>query len=162
MIELDYFFAGSYENSGHYQLIQFSVNEAWRLVQDGTLLCSLEKWDGQWQQLSGKALSAELFAGICKMIESQHYHQLSVQIIARWSNVIAEVITKSDDEYLIICKEHVGFKSFGTIFSRFIPTMLKDEWPVRFQLYNHDFSEDLALVAQPVKESSYGFGWRDR
>ncbi|SDD14223.1 hypothetical protein [Pedobacter soli] len=160
MIELDYFFTESDEKSSHYQLIQFSQNEPWRLVQDGELLGSLEKWNGKWQQLSGSPLSDALLEGICKLIESQHYHELPVQLLSRWGNVIAEVITKSDDEYLIICKERVSFRSFTSIFSKFVSTMLKDEWPVRFQLFNADFSEDFEIMAQPVK-ASYNFGWKD-
>lgn len=160
MIELDYFFTESDEKSSHYQLIQFSQNEPWRLVQDGELLGSLEKWNGKWKQLTGSPLSDALLEGICKLIESQHYRQLPEQLLSRWGNVIAEVITKSDDEYLIICKERVSFRSFTSIFSKFVSTMLKDEWPVRFQLFNADFSEDFEIMAQPVK-TSYSFGWKD-
>lgn len=160
MIELDYFFTESDEKSSHYQLIQFSQNEPWRLVQDGELLGSLEKWNGKWKQLTGSPLSDVLLEGICKLIESQHYRQLTEQLLSRWGNVIAEVITKSDDEYLIICKERVSFRSFTSIFSKFVSTMLKDEWPVRFQLFNADFSEDFEITAQPVK-ASYSFGWKD-
>lgn len=160
MIELDYFFTESDEKSSHYQLIQFSQNEPWRLVQDGELLGSLEKWNGKWKQLTGSPLSDALLEGVCKLIESQHYHQLPEQLLSRWGNVIAEVITKSDEEYLIICKERVSFRSFTSIFSKFVSTMLKDEWPVRFQLFNADFSEDFEITAQPVK-ASYSFGWKD-
>ncbi|WP_175636391.1 hypothetical protein [Pedobacter ghigonis] len=160
MIELDYFFTQNDEKSGHYQLIQFAQNEPWRLVQDGELLGSLEKWNGKWQQLSGNPLSDALLQGISKMIESQHYHQLPAQLLSRWGNVIAEVVTKSDHEYLIICKEEVSFRSFVTIFSKFVSTMLKDEWPVSFKLFNADFSEDFELTAHPVK-ASYSFGWKD-
>lgn len=159
MIELDYFFTQSDEKSSHYQLIQFSQNEPWRLVQDGELLGSLEKWNGKWKQLTGSPLSDALLEGICKLIESQHYHELPAQLLSRWGNVIAEVVTKSDDEYLIICKEAVSFKSFAGIFSKFVSTLLKDEWPVRFKLYNADFSEDLEITVHPVK-TSYSFGWK--
>jgi len=160
MIELDYFFPQSGEKSSHYQLIQFSQNEPWRLVQDGELLGSLEKWNGKWQQLSGNPLSDALLEGIYKVIESQHYHQLPVELMSRWGNVIAEVVTQSDAEYLIVCKEAVSFRSFTGIFSKFVSALLKDEWPVRFRLFNSDFSEDFELTVHPVK-ASYSFGWKD-
>ena len=158
MTQLDYFFSHLNGNTVSYQLIQFSVSEPWRIVLDGECLGSIEKMGKDWRQLTGNDLDATFLTGITTFIESQHFNSLPDEILSRWPKLIKEVVMKSDEEYLIICKAGIHFASFERIFTRFIPGLLKDEWPVSFQVYNHDFSADFtfqARLTEKIKEAGY-------
>lgn len=158
MTQLDYFFTGENEDTESYQLIQFSPSEPWRIVLDGEYLGSIEKVGKDWRQKSGKNLDTTFFTGITTFIESQHFNSLPNEILSRWPKLIQEVIMKSDEKYLVICKASIHFESFERIFTRFISGQLKDEWPISFQVYNHDFSADFTVQArfsEKTTEASY-------
>ncbi|MGN7986254.1 hypothetical protein ACTJKC_02880 [Pedobacter sp. 22226] len=161
MIELEYFFDGENGAVEVYQLIQFGAGEPWRIVLDGELLGSLEKLQGTWRQLSGDELRTELFNGLICHINNQYFNSLPEQICSRWPNLVEKVVLKSDEAYLVICKEGISFKSFERIFSRFVPGLLKDEWVVKFQVFNHDFSDDFLLEASPLVDKRETFGWEE-
>ncbi|NTE01317.1 hypothetical protein G6M26_01820 [Agrobacterium tumefaciens] len=150
MIELACFFMQTDAKIIVYQLIQFSPEDSWRVVLDGELMGSIDKLDGNWKQLSGEDFPEELLGSIIKLIAQQHFNQLPSALMSRWNNMIHEVILKSDQEYLVVCKPAISFKSFEGIFSKFVPGLLKDEWPVSFQVFNHDFSDDFTVLAYPV------------
>ncbi|MFC3560287.1 hypothetical protein [Pedobacter jamesrossensis] len=161
MIELDYFLKVDEYSTLVYQVIQFSAGEPWRVVADGILLGSLEKLDGKWRQLSGDDFSLELFSGVSALIDEQHFNDLPLQISSRWPNLISEVLCRSDQEYLVVCKAGINFRSFEGIFSRFVSGLLKDEWPVSFKVFNHDFSQDFSVTARPGiwKKNMAGWGY---
>jgi len=93
----------------------------------------------------GEYLSPAMVQEAGKLIDQQHYHTLPAEICARWPKLIAEVIAKTDREYVVVCKPLINFETFERIFTKFVPGLIKDEWSVDFQVYNHDFSEDFVL-----------------
>jgi len=158
MTELDYFFTHSDGKTNGYQLIWFSFAEPWRILLDGELLCSIEKTGQEWKQISGEDLPDDLFKGISRFIESQYFNTLPSELLSRWPKLIDKVVVRSDRSYLIVCKTGIAFKNFERIFARFVPGLLKDEWPVNFQVYDHDFSDDFMITVKPEKgeyKSSY-------
>ncbi len=161
MTELDYFFEGEDEGSELYQLIRFGAGEPWRIVLDGELLGSLEKLQGTWRQLSGDDLNKQLFSMLTGHIDAQNFNSLPGEICSRWPNLVEKVMFRSDAAYMVICKEGISFKSFERIFSRFVPGLLKDEWTVSFQVFNHDFSDDFSVDARPLVYKKESFGWEE-
>jgi len=161
MIELECFFDGENGTVEVYQLIRFAVGEPWRVVLDGELLGSVEKMQGNWRQLSGAELKAGIFNGLTRHIDDQYFNRLPEELCLRWPNQIEKVLATSDEEYLVICKAAVSFKSFEGIFSRFVPGMLKDEWIVKFRVFNHDFSDDFLLEAKPRCRGKESYGWEE-
>jgi len=161
MTELEYFFEGENGVSELYQLIRFGAGEPWKIVLNGELIGSLEKQHGAWAQLSGNGFSRELLNGITTYIDAQYFNSLPAEICSRWPNLVEKVLLRSDTAYMIICKEGISFKSFQRIFSRFVPGLLKDEWTVNFQVFNHDFSDDFSLLAKPLVYKKESFGWEE-
>ncbi|RYD71107.1 MAG: hypothetical protein EOP53_24225 [Sphingobacteriales bacterium] len=152
MTQLDYFFTHPNGTTESYQLIRFALQEPWRIILEGEYLGSVEKVGEEWRQLSGGDLDTAFFNGITTFIESQHFNSLPNEILSRWPKLVQEVVMRSDQEYLVICREGIHFEHFYRIFTRFVPLMLKDEWPVTFQVYNHDFSEDFNAIMNPEKK----------
>ncbi|SDG74123.1 hypothetical protein SAMN05421827_11097 [Pedobacter terrae] len=161
MTELEYFFEGENGISAVYQLICFGAGEPWKIVLDGELIGCMEKWQGTWRQQSGDELNEDLLIGITKHIDAQYFNCLPKEICSRWPNLVEKVVLRSDTAYMIICKEGISFKSFQRIFSRFVPGLLKDEWAVNFQVFNHDFSDDFSLRAKPLVYKKESFGWEE-
>jgi hypothetical protein len=161
MIELEYFFDGENGAVEVYQLIRFALGEPWRIVLDGELLGSLEKIQGIWRQLSGDELKVELFNSLTRHIDDQYFNRLPEELCLRWPSQIEKVVVSSDTGYLVICKAGISFKSFEGIFSRFVPGLLKDEWSVKFQVFNHDFSDDFLLEAKPMVKKKDSYGWEE-
>ncbi len=159
MIELEYFLSDVDATVSVYQVIQFSPDDPWRVVLDGELLGSIDKIEGSWRQLSGEDFSVQFFNEIVAFIEKQNFNNLPAALISRWNNQIQEVVTRSDQEYLVICKAGISFSSFEGIFSRFVICLLKDEWPVNFRVFSHDFSQDFSLLAKPVVLKKHTLGW---
>jgi len=161
MIELEYFFDGENGTVEVYQLIRFGADNAWRIVIDGELIGSLENLHGTWRQLSGDEISAALFIRLTGHIEAQYFNWLPEEICSRWPNLVEKVVLRSDADYMVICKKGISFKSFEQLFSKFIPGLLKDEWAVKFQVFNHDFSDDFLIEARPLVYKKEKFGWEE-
>jgi hypothetical protein len=156
MIELDYFFETPAGETLTYQLIQFSMNGPWSVLEGDEFLGSIEKRNGKWMAVLGEYLPCEMIQGAGSLIDQQYYQTLPSEVCTRWPKLIAEVITKSDHEYMVICKPLINFEAFERIFTKFVPGLLKDEWSVDFQVYNHDFSEDFVLEAINREEELSG------
>lgn len=159
MIELACFFTKADAEILVYQVIQFSPEDSWRVVLDGELMGSIDKFNGTWKQLSGDDFPGELFDEIVTLIEKQYFNQLPSALMSRWNNIIHEVVARSDHEYLVVCRSGVSFESFKGIFSKFVPGLLKDEWPISFQVFNHDFSDDFTVLAYPVIHHDRAIAW---
>lgn len=142
-----------------YQLIQFSPEDPWRLLLDGELLGSMEKSEGTWRQVSGANFPPSFFKELVAFIDQQNFNHLPLALTSRWSNLIQEVVVRSDREYLVVCKAGISFKSFEGIFSKFVSGLLKDEWPVQFNVFNHDFSDDFTVLAKPTGMKKSKTGW---
>ncbi|MBB6238260.1 hypothetical protein HDC90_002892 [Pedobacter sp. AK013] len=42
------------------------------------------------------------------------------------------------------------------MFEKFVPAMIKDEWPINFKVYSHDFEEDfIKRLSRKDEKSSY-------
>ncbi|WP_293789735.1 hypothetical protein [uncultured Pedobacter sp.] len=161
MTELEYFFEDENGLSVVYQLISFGVGEPWKIVRDGELIGSMKKWKGTWKLQSGDELSDDLLIGLTSHIDAQHFNCLPGEISSRWPNLVEKVVLRSDTAYMIICKEGINLNSFQAIFSRFVPGLLKDEWAINFQVFNHDFSDDFSLLAKPLVYKKESFGWEE-
>jgi len=160
-MELEYFLESKNGAVEVYQLIRFGAGEPWRIVLDGELIGSLENLNGTWRQLSGDTLGAELFKGLTGHIDAQYFNRLPQEICSRWPNLVEKIVSRSDADYMVICKENISFKNFEQLFSKFIPGLLKDEWSVKFQVFNHDFSDDFLLTARPLVYKKEKFGWEE-
>lgn len=158
MIELEYFLERECETLV-YQLIQFSPSEPWKIVLDGELLGSVSKQGFEWKQLTGEELQDYLFKGMTTLIDAQNFNVLPQEVISRWGNYIDQVLPRSDSAYLVVCRSGISFKTFERVFSRFVSDLLKDEWSVEFQVFNHDFSEDFTVLAKPVVWRKEAAGW---
>lgn len=110
MIELAYFLPDENDKVVVYQVIQFSPDDPWRVVLDGELLGSFDKFEGQWRQLSGEDFSNQLFLGIVNFVDMQNFNDLPAALMARWNKQIQEVVSRSDQEYLIVCKPELDSK----------------------------------------------------
>jgi len=155
MTELNYFFERSNGEMMNYQLIQFTVNAPWSVLDGDEFLGSIEKNDGKWIAVLGNNLTHTIVQGAGNLIDKQHYHALPAEICARWPKLVAEVIAKSDDMYMVVCKPEINFQTFKRIFTKFIPGLLKDEWPVDFYVYNDSFNEDFVLMAHKREEERF-------
>ena len=161
MIELEYFFDRGDETVEVYQLIQFEPREPWRIVLDGELLGSLENQAGTWRQMSGNDIGEALFQGLTNHIDDQYFNSLPGAICSRWPNLVEKVILRSDAEYMVICKEGINFEGFERIFSKFVPGLLKNEWPVKFDVFDHDFASDFSIETSPIVYKKDTFGWEE-
>ncbi|SER95149.1 hypothetical protein [Pedobacter rhizosphaerae] len=155
MIELDYFFPTPGGADRVIQLIQFELQEPWRLVEGDKLLGNIAKLRGEWRQVLGESLPAALVSGAGTFIDRQHYHALPAEIMARWPKLIEQVVMRSDSEFMVVCSAQVSFRTFEQIFSKYVVSLLQDEWPVTFRVYNHNFSEDFIFRAKGKKRKDY-------
>ena len=145
MIELNYFSETPNGEMHAYQLIQFAKDGHWSILDGDEFLGSIKRREKKWVAVSGEYLSSAMIEGAGNLIDQQFYHTLPTDICARWPKLVAEVIAKTDGEYMVVCKPLINFEAFERIFTKFVPGLIKDEWPVDFQVYNHDFSEDFIL-----------------
>lgn len=145
-IELTYF--NSAANSKAYQVIQFRKGEPWRIVENGELLGSIEKLDGQWKGRGKSILGEKLVESIGVLIDRQHFQLLPEKIKAHWENEVNEVIAQSDERYLVICRAEVDFASFAKLFRSYIHLLVKDPWEIKFNVYNADMSLDFEIFVQ--------------
>ncbi|MCX2586294.1 hypothetical protein [Pedobacter sp. MR22-3] len=159
MIELEFFSRKANDELLIYQMIQFSPEDPWRLLLEGELLGSMEKSEGTWHQVSGTDFSPSFLRELAAFIDQQNFNHLPLALTSRWGNLIHKVIIKSDREYLVVCKADISFRSFEGIFSKFVSGLLKDEWSVTFQVFNHDFSDDFTVQAKPTVRQKNKTGW---
>lgn len=160
MIELDHFFHTPDGAVRVIQLIQFELQEPWRLVEGDRLLGSIAKLRGEWRQVLGENLPNQLVSSAGTFIDRQHYHSLPAEIMARWPKLIEQVVMRSDSEFMVVCKAPVSFRTFEQIFSKYVVSLLRDEWPVTFRVYNHNFSQDFVLKTKGKKKKDYGIALR--
>jgi hypothetical protein len=146
MIELTYF--NDDVASKAYQLIQFRAGEPWRVVDEGELLGSIEKLDGRWLVRGKGVISESLIQGISGLIDRQHFNRLPVEIKAHWTEEVQEAIAQGDNQYLVICKVNIDFQRFEKVFSAYISTLVKDEWDIRFRVYDADMSCDFEVFVK--------------
>lgn len=146
MIELTYFTEGSPED-GVYQVIQFNPGEPWQLVNEDEVIGTLDNEYGLWNLRSWAPVPDGLATGIGRLIEDQHFNKLPAMISRRWSEYVQQVVMISDAEYLVICLEGVDLQRFERIFSGSITELVKDEWKIRFRVYdalmNNDFQVEV-------------------
>jgi len=145
MIELVYFSEES-EGTPAYQIIQFNPGEPWSIVDGDELIGCMKKSKGFWNLYAVAAVPDGLATGIAKLIETQHCYQLPEEMKMRWPDQVQEVIVQSDDRYLVVCKSDVDFERFEKVFRNFICELLKDEWPIRFMVYNADMTADFEVL----------------
>lgn len=88
-----------------------------------------------------------LLGGIARLIEEQHFHQLPLDIKMHWEDQVQEVLAQSDADYLVVCKPGICFESFEKIFRRSVGLLQKDEWQIRFRVYNSQMSDDFEFSA---------------
>jgi hypothetical protein len=143
MIELVYFDQNAINKA--YQVIRFREGESWQVVQDGELLGSIEKLDGNWYGRDKSALTADLVKQIGRLIDAQHFNRLPEEIKTHWPGQVEAVIPSGDAEYLVIGKPQIDLERFIKIFSAYVPHLLKDEWPILFKVYNAEMSEDFEV-----------------
>lgn len=142
MVELNYF---PEDNESVYQVIQFRAGEPWRIVDAGELLGSIEKLDGSWYLKGKAALAGNLIDGIGKLIDSQNFNQLPQDIKLHWSPYVHEAIAQGDHEYLVICKPDIDFERFEKVFRSYINTLVKDQWEIRFRIYDAMMANDFEV-----------------
>lgn len=145
MIELVYFSEES-EGMPAYQVIQFNPGEPWSIVDGDELIGCMKKSQGFWNLYAVAAVPDGLATGIAKLIETQHIYQLPEEIKLRWADQVQEVIAKSDQHYLVICKVDIPFSRFEKVFRNFISELVKDEWQIRFVVYNAVLSDDFEVI----------------
>jgi len=146
MIELTYF--NDDAASKAYRLIQFRVGEPWRVVEEGELLGSIEKLDGRWLVRGKGVISESLIEGIGGLIDRQHFNRLPVELKAHWADELQEVIAQGDNQYLVICRADVDFQRFEKVFGTYIHTLVKDEWQIRFRVFDADMSSDFEVFVK--------------
>lgn len=145
MIELIYFNDAA---SKAYQLIQFRAGEPWRVVDDGELLASMEKLDGRWLVRGKGVISESLIECIGGLIDLQHFNRLPLEIKTHWTDEVQEAIAQGDNQYLVICKPDIDFQRFEKVFRTYISTLVKDEWEIRFRVYDADMSNDFEVFVK--------------
>lgn len=144
MIELIYFSA---EENGKkaYQVIQEKPDEPWQIVDGDELIGRMEKMLGFWNLRCWGEIPEGMVSGIARLIEGQHYNQLPVDIKTHWADYVHEVIPRSDAEYLVICKARIDFCRFQKLFGECVAGLIKDEWQIRFRVYDADMSRDFEV-----------------
>ena len=144
MVELNYFLEG--DSQAVYQVIQFRKGEPWRIVDAGELIGSIEKLDGSWYLRGKAALDETLINGIGKLIDAQHFNQLPEEIKKHWSPYVHEAIAQGDHEYLVICKPGIDFERFEKVFRSYIAGLVRDQWEIRFRIYDAAMSHDFEVL----------------
>lgn len=145
MIELTYFLEAR-KDKAVYQVIQFNPGEPWQIVAGDELIGKMEKQYGLWNLRSEMEVPEGLLKGIAKLIEEQHFNYLPSDIKMHWEAYVQEVVVQSDVEYLVVCKPDVSFERFEKIFRASISLLVKDEWQIRFRVYNADMSDDFEVI----------------
>jgi hypothetical protein len=145
MIELTYF---SEKEPGCpvYQVIQFNPGEPWQLVNGDEVIGTVDKQHGLWNLRSWSSVPEGLVTGIGQLIENQHFNKLPGQITQRWSEYVQQVIAISDCEYLVICTDGIDLERFKKLFSGSVSELIKDEWKVRFRVYDALMSADFEVL----------------
>ena len=147
MIELVYF-SGIDNKKKAYQLIQERPGAPWQVVDGDELIGLMEKVSDLWNLSCYTPVSEGLCTGLAKLIESQHFNQLPDDIKRHWPDQVIEVVTVTDDEYLVICKAGIDLDRFEKVFSSYISQLLRDEWPVVFKIYDSGMNSDFVVIAK--------------
>ncbi|WP_316807793.1 hypothetical protein [Pedobacter agri] len=144
MMMLDYLF-NQEDQLTAYQLIRHAEGGAWQVISSGLLIAVLFKTDGKWDALGGAAIDIESILKIGSFIDQQHFNRLPAKIKQHWEEFVAEVVVKSDSEYLIVTAPDINFSGFKKFFSEYIGHMVEDEWPIEFKVYDAGFNEDFVV-----------------
>ena len=144
MIELTYFHP--LEAHTVYQVIQFRIEEPWKVVEDGELLGSVEKMDGVWRYMGQRLLNDEMIKGIGDLIDQQHFNQLPLDIKRHWADDVQEALAQGDNRYLVICRPDIDFHRFEKVFRTYISELVKDGWEIRFRVYDAEMSNDFEVL----------------
>jgi hypothetical protein len=145
MIELTYF---SQQETGSpvYQVIQFNPGEPWQLVNGDEVIGTVDKQHGLWNLRSWSPVPEGLVTGIGQLIENQHFNRLPALISQRWSEYVQQVVVVSDREYLVICTDGIDLEHFEKLFRGSVSELVKDEWRIRFRVYDALMSADFELL----------------
>lgn len=144
MVALDYLFNEN-DQIKAYQLVRFAAGEPWLILEDGLLLCTIEKKLNIWLETTPSNFDRELLDQIGVFIDKQHFNFLPDKIKTHWHDAVQEVIMQSDSAYLVVCKENVEFNHFKNVFSAFIAELIEEEWSVEFKVYNASFSDEFIV-----------------
>ena len=147
MIELVYFSKHQRPRKA-YHVIQEKPGEPWQIVDGDELIGRMEKMQGLWNLRCWGEIPEGMCMELANLIESQHFNYLPAEIKSHWQAQVHEIIPQSDDEYLLVCKPGIDFERFVKVFSAYVPCLLKDEWPITFNLYDAGMNED-ATVSVP-------------
>ena len=150
MVELNYFLD---DNQTVFQVIQFRSGEPWRIVDSGELLGSIEKLDGSWYLRGKAAIAEDLIKGIGNLIDAQHFNNLPAEMKMHWSAYIHETIAQGDHEYLVICKPAIDFQRFEKLFRSYISNLVKDQWEIRFRVYDAEMANDFDVRVNSLTSS---------
>jgi hypothetical protein len=145
MIELTYFVKGSPEHEV-YKVIQFNPGEPWQLVNGDEVIGTLDNEYGLWNLRSWVPVPEGLATGIGQLIEDQHFNKLPAMISRRWSQYVQQVIMISDSEYLVICVKGIDLERFEKVFSGSVAELAKDEWEIRFRVYDALMANDFEVL----------------
>ena len=146
MIELTYFHP--LETNQVYQVIQFREQDPWKVVEDGELLGSVEKLEGIWRCMGNQTLDDQLIKGIGNLIDQQHFNRLPLDIKKHWADDVQEALAQGDNQYLVICKPDVDFHRFEKVFHTYISELVKDDWEIRFRVYDAAMSNDFEVFVK--------------
>ncbi|PWS26199.1 hypothetical protein DHW03_15505 [Pedobacter yonginense] len=140
MVVLDYVFGEGDIQS--YQLIRFAAGEAWNVVFDGRLLALVRKDQNKWIKVIGETIDEAQIFDIGKFIDAQHFNLLPSKIKSHWQEYVAEVIIRTDSEYMIVTRPNISFERFQKMFCSFIEELVEDPWPIDFKVYNSEFTNE--------------------
>lgn len=141
MIELTYFSEEASEREV-YQVIQFNPGEPWQLVNGDEVIGTVDNEHGLWNLRSWAPVPDGLVTGIGRLIENQHFNKLPAAIMQRWSDYVQQVVVVSDAEYLVIGLNGIDLELFEKLFSSSIAELVKDEWEIRFRVYDALMAND--------------------
>lgn len=144
MIELTYF-SEELTQSQVYQVIQFNPGEPWQLVNGDEVIGTVDMEHGLWNLRSWVPVPDGLLTGIGRLIENQHFNKLPAAISGRWSEYVQQVVVVSDSEYLVIGLDGIDLERFEKLFSSSISELVKDEWKIRFRVYDALMAEDFEV-----------------
>ena len=147
MIELTYFVTTESEKQV-YQIIQFRPAEAWQIIENGEVIGKIDWLDGMWNLRSQGPISEGIASGIAKLIESQHFNRLPMDIKTHWADYVHEVIAESDEAYLVICRPDIDFERFGRLFRECVSGLIQDPWEIRFRVYDAAMANDFEVRAR--------------
>jgi len=146
MIELTYF--SKNDDREAYQVIQFRTGEPWRIAVKGELLGSIEKLDGVWYGRCILGLDDHLVQDIGNLIDIQYFNELPQVLKTHWQDYIHEAVAQGDNQYLVICKPDIDFERFERVFKAYIPALVKDEWEIRFRVYDAAMATDFDVLVK--------------